>query len=87
MVCRLADKGAHVSAQRMSKRAAALGRKRYSDYEYDIDLEEDDSAQSPHESSSPKRFRHTRFTTEDRRFGACSPLAAAKEERRTTSEI
>lgn len=58
--------------QRTSKRAAALGRKRYSEYEYDIDLEEDDGAISPHESNSPKRFRHTRFTTEDRRFGGCT---------------
>ncbi|BDA45575.1 probable single myb histone 3 at N-terminal half [Coccomyxa sp. Obi] len=55
--------------QRASKRAAALERKRYADYEYDIDHEGDDGANSPTESSSPKRFRHTRFTTEDRRFG------------------
>jgi hypothetical protein len=55
--------------QRTSKRAAALGRKRYADYEYDVDLEEDDGAVSPHESNSPRRSRNMRFTTEDRRFG------------------
>lgn len=55
-----------------------MERKRYADYEYEVDLEGDDGANSPTESSSPKRFRHTRFTTEDRRFGM--PLCALMAE-------
>lgn len=55
--------------QRISHRAAVVGRKRYSEYEYDEDMSDDDGASSPADGSSPKRFRHTRSTTEDRRFG------------------
>lgn len=72
--------------QRASKRTAALERKRYSDYEYDVDVEGDDGAASPTESSSPKRFRHTRFTTEDRRFGAHHNVASGHLQH-TTKEV
>ncbi|KAK9904272.1 hypothetical protein WJX75_008209 [Coccomyxa subellipsoidea] len=67
--CASAQDSERQDCRRASKRTAALERKRYSDYEYDVDVEGDDGAASPTESSSPKRFRHTRFTTEDRRFG------------------
>ena len=56
--------------QRSSRRAAAKGRKRYSDYDYDEDLADDVGAVSGDDDGpSPKRFRNVRFTTEDRRFG------------------
>lgn len=61
--------------QRSSRRTAAKGRKRYSDYDYDEDLADDGGAASgDDDGSTPRRFRNVRFTTEDRRFGACSPL-------------
>ncbi len=56
--------------QRSSRRTAAKGRKRYSDYDYEEDLADDVGALSGDDDGpSPKRFRNVRFTTEDRRFG------------------
>ena len=56
--------------QRISRRTAAKGRKRYSDYDYEEDLADDVGAFSGDDDGpSPKRFRNVRFTTEDRRFG------------------
>lgn len=63
---------AFCNVQRSSRRAAAKGRKRYSDYDYDEDLADDVGALSGDDDGpSPKRFRNVRFTTEDRRFGKC----------------
>ena len=61
--------------QRSSRRTAAKGRKRYSDYDYDEDPADDGGAASgDDDGSTPRRFRNLRFTTEDRRFGALSQL-------------
>ena len=64
--------------QRTSQRSAVVGRKRYSDYEYDEAMSSDDGGGSdtPPGGASPKRFRHSRITTEDRRFGARFPHPA-----------
>lgn len=65
------SRGGCAATQRTSQRAAALGRKRYSDFDYDP--EPGERSPSP---ASGARASASRPGTEDRRFGARRALEA-----------